>query len=61
MEGDRIKIEVKEYAKSGLQSARQTFGFGSASTRQSKTISTIFLPIKEVTEIPYPVIGVKVK
>ena len=46
MEGDRIKIEVKEYAKSGLKSARQTFGFGSASTRQSKTISTIFLPIQ---------------
>ena len=46
MEGDRIKIEVKEYAKSGLQSARQTFGFGSASTRNSKTISTIYLPIQ---------------
>ena len=46
MEGDRIKIEVKEYAKSGLRSARQTFGFGSASTRESKTVSTIFLPIQ---------------
>nr|BAR30480.1 T4-like baseplate tail tube cap [uncultured Mediterranean phage uvMED] len=46
MEGDRIKIEVKEYAKSGLRSASQTFGFGSASTRESKTVSTIFLPIQ---------------
>ena len=46
MEGDRIRIQVKEYAKSGLGSASQTFGFGSASTRKSTTVSTIFLPIQ---------------
>jgi len=46
MKGDRIKIEIKTYQKSGLTSASQKFGFGSASLREAKLLQTIFLPIQ---------------
>lgn len=46
MSGDRIKIEVCEYRKSGLQSSSGSFALTSASKRDTKILSTIFLPIQ---------------
>lgn len=46
MTGDRIRIQVCEYRKSGLQSPDGSLGLPSASERPTEVLSTIYLPVQ---------------